>query len=80
MISEAKRLKAELFDSGEQLDRVTAERDSLRAQNEKLRKALNELVWINEQHNRAIAQITGTPMGWKDTYLDAARAALSKEC
>lgn len=32
MISETKRLKAELFDAGEQLDRVTAERDQLKAE------------------------------------------------
>lgn len=42
-----------------------------------LSKALKDLVWINEQHNRAISQIAGTPTGWKDKYLDAARAALS---
>ena len=43
-----------------------------------LYEALNELVTINEQHNAAIGKIMGTPAGWKDSYLDKARAALAK--
>lgn len=43
-----------------------------------LYQALSELVRINEEHNAAVAAITGRPVGWKDTYLDRARAALTK--
>jgi hypothetical protein len=40
--------------------------------------ALEDLVSINEQHNAAIGKIMGAPAGWKDSYLDKARAALAK--
>lgn len=42
----------------------------------RLREALAGLVKINEQHAAALSNIMGKPVGWKDTYLDAARAAL----
>lgn len=38
MISETKRLKSELFDANERLDRVGSELDQLKAENEALRK------------------------------------------
>lgn len=38
--------------------------------------ALADLVRINEEHNDAIAKIIKRPLGWKDAYLDDARAAL----
>ena len=43
-----------------------------------LQKALERLVSINEQHNEAVAAIIGRPVGWKDTYLDEARALIKK--
>jgi hypothetical protein len=43
-----------------------------------LLEALSELVKVNVEHNEAIARITGAPTGWKDSYLDAARAAIAK--
>lgn len=42
----------------------------------RLRVALGGLIKINEDHNKAMEEITGTPLGWKDSYLDDARAAL----
>lgn len=42
-----------------------------------LAEALKGLVGVNEAHNEAISKIMGTPIGWKDTYLDAARAAIT---
>lgn len=38
--------------------------------------ALRDLVLSNEEHNAAVAAVIGTPVGWHDGYLDAARAAL----
>ena len=43
-----------------------------------LLEALEELVRINEQHNAAIQSVTGKPAGWKDDYLNQARAAIAK--
>ena len=43
-----------------------------------LLEALKGLVQINEQHNEAISKIIGHPLGWKDEYLTAARAAIAK--
>lgn len=43
-----------------------------------LQKALERLVSINEQHNEAVAAIIGRPVGWKDTYLNEARALIKK--
>lgn len=40
--------------------------------------ALKGLVKINEQHNEAISEIIGHPVGWKDTYLDEARTAIEE--
>ncbi len=48
---------------------------------ERLAKAvevLRELVRINEEHNDAIAKVVGKPVGWKDDYLDPARAFVTK--
>jgi hypothetical protein len=53
-------------------ERVEKERDALL-------EALADLVKINEQHNAEISALIGKPLGWKDTYLDAARAALAGE-
>jgi len=39
--------------------------------------ALQNLVKINEDHNAAVEKIIGKPPGWNDSYLDAAREALS---
>lgn len=44
----------------------------------KLLQALKGLVKINEQHNDAISDIIGHPIGWKDTYLDEARTAIEE--
>ena len=41
-------------------------------------QALKDLVKINEQHNKAISEIIGHPIGWKDTYLDEARTAIEE--
>lgn len=45
--------------------------------NQQLLEALEDLVRVNEQHNLAIQQVTGTPAGWKDDYLNRARAAIA---
>jgi hypothetical protein len=69
MIAEIDRLKGHIKHIGN---------DALRTQNQALREALQELVGINEKHNAACAEVIGHPIGWKDTYLDAARAALAE--
>lgn len=38
--------------------------------------ALRNLIAINEQHNAEVEKIIGRPLGWKDDYLNEARAAL----
>ena len=43
---------------------------------QRLAAALKELVRINEEHNEAVSVVIGKPLGWKDAYLDEARAAL----
>lgn len=43
-----------------------------------LLEALEALVKINEEHNLAVEAICGRPLGWKDSYLDAARAAIAR--
>ena len=43
-----------------------------------LLEALDALVKINEDHNNSIRGVIGTPPGWNDSYLDAARKALAK--
>lgn len=43
-----------------------------------LLEALDALVKINEDHNNSIQGVIGTPPGWSDSYLDAARKALAK--
>lgn len=43
-----------------------------------LLEALDALVKINEDHNKSIQGVIGTPPGWNDSYLDAARKALAK--
>lgn len=43
-----------------------------------LLEALDALVKINEDHNNSIQGVIGTPPGWNDSYLDAARKALAK--
>lgn len=40
--------------------------------------ALRGLVKVNENHNESIAKIIGKPLNWKDDYLEAARAAISR--
>jgi hypothetical protein len=50
----------------------------LRSERDELVGALGGLVRINEEHNDAIAKVMGKPLGWKDDYLDQARAILSK--
>lgn len=40
-------------------------------------EALEGLVKCCEEHDAAIAKVMGAPPGWKDTYLDAARAAVA---
>lgn len=40
--------------------------------------ALENLVRINEQHNLSVQAVKGKPSGWKDDYLNQARAAISK--
>lgn len=52
--------------------------ETLRAENAKLREALAGLVKINEEHDAAVAGIVGSPLNWKDDYLNAARAALGE--
>lgn len=46
-------------------------------QRDELAEALAGLVKINEEHNEAVSQIIKRPLGWKDSYLDAARKALA---
>ena len=43
-----------------------------------LLEALDALVKINEDHNKSIQGVIGTPPGWNDSYLDAARKALAR--
>lgn len=45
---------------------------------EMLRRALSDLVQVNEQHNESIAAVMGRPPGWCDDYLDASRKALER--
>lgn len=40
--------------------------------------ALRGLVKVNEDHDGSIAKIIGKPLNWKDDYLEAARAAISR--
>ena len=40
--------------------------------------ALQKLVDINTKHNEAINAVIQAPVGWKDSYLDDARAAIKK--
>lgn len=40
-------------------------------------EALEGLVKCCEEHDAAIASVMGKPPGWKDAYLDTARAALA---
>lgn len=40
--------------------------------------ALEGLVKVNEEHNASVETVIGRPLNWKDTYLDAARAAIAK--
>lgn len=49
----------------------------LMANSKRLLAALQEIVRINEEHNRAVEKIIGRPLDWKDTYLDEARAAIA---
>jgi hypothetical protein len=50
----------------------------LEAEVVRLREALAGLVRICEEHDAGIADVIGKPPGWKDAYLDAARAALQR--
>lgn len=43
-----------------------------------LLEALEDLVRVNEQHNLSIQAVTGKPAGWKDDYLNQARAAIAR--
>lgn len=64
---------------GEYEDRATAKANAcLIAAAPDLYAALSALVQINEEHNEAVAAVIGRPVGWKDSELDAARAALKK--
>lgn len=47
------------------------------AKADRLASALRKLVKINEEHNAACEKVIGRPVGWKDEYLDEARAALT---
>ena len=47
-------------------------------ENEALREALKDLVNVCEAHDKAIADVMGKPHGWKDEYLNKARAALAR--
>ena len=44
---------------------------------ERLEKALRDLVKCNEDHNADMLKVLGNPWNWNDSYLDAAREALS---
>lgn len=43
-----------------------------------LLEALKELVKANEDHNESVSKVIGELPGWKDSYLDKARAAIAK--
>lgn len=43
-----------------------------------LRKALTDLVEVNEAWNSAVQAIIKKPPGWNDSYLDAARLVLEQ--
>ncbi len=51
--------------------------ERLRGENERLRGALSDLVKANERWNKSVQDVIGRVPGWSDSYLDAARAALS---
>jgi len=53
-------------------------RDRLNEAAPALLAALEDLVRINVQHNEAVEKVIGTQVGWKDNYLDAARAAIAQ--
>ena len=55
-----------------------AELRRLHAENEALREALADLVMVSMTHDQAIAAVIGKPPGWKDEYLNKARAALAR--
>lgn len=44
---------------------------------EAMAEALAGLVEVNENPNKSISKVIGSPVGWKDDYLDAARSALT---
>jgi hypothetical protein len=48
-----------------------------RRENARLRESLAGLVKANEEWNCSVEKIIGRPIGWFDTYLDAARDILS---
>lgn len=70
------RSNANLFAAAPEL---LSDHKRMSAEIARLREALTELVKINEDHNSAVSEIIGHPLGWKDSYLDKARTALASE-
>lgn len=52
--------------------------EALKAEVERLRVALRNLVQMNVEHNDAVAAVIRRPVNWSDNYLDEARAALGE--
>lgn len=48
------------------------------SQRDKLLAELKNVVSCCETHDKAIGKILGTPPGWRDAYLDHARAAIAE--
>jgi len=67
----------EVTNAIEVVDILIADRNRLGDQNEKLREVLAGLVKSHEDWNDQIARVVGRPVGWTDSYLDAARHILS---
>jgi hypothetical protein len=79
------------FSSDDRMRQITnlgRERDEWKARAKKaeaartaeleLLKALEELVKITEDWNASVQSVIGRPVGWVDTYLNPARAAIEK--
>lgn len=69
---------AELKATDRQVEILSDDLSRCSKENKTLRGALTELVKVCETHDQAIADVIGKPPGWKDAYLDQARAALAQ--
>ena len=76
--AELRRLHTENEATDRQVFILTDELSKCSKENAKLRALLSDLVKVCEHHDQSIADLLGRPVGWRDTYLDKARAALAQ--